>query len=79
MALKARIESPESLGRVLEQARLLRGLSQRELAHLLSTDQKYVWGLENGKSTIAIERLLRAADVLNVTLTAEVAESDDIR
>lgn len=79
MALTARIESPDSLGRVLEQARLLRGLSQRELAQLLATDQKYVWELESGKSTVAIERLLRAADILKVTLIAEVEESGDAR
>ncbi len=79
MTLKARIDSPESLGRVIEQARLLHGLSQRELARLLSTDQKYVWEIENGKTTVAIERLLRAADILNVTLIAEVDESGDAR
>ena len=72
MPLTARIESPESLGRVIEQARLLHGLSQRDLAQRLHTDQKYVWELENGKSTVAIERLLRAADLLDITLIAEV-------
>lgn len=77
MALTARIDSVQSLGRVIEQARLLRGLTQRDLARLLRTDQKYVWQLESGKSTVAIERLLHAADLLDITLTAEVAESGD--
>jgi len=74
MSLVARIDSPESLGRAIEQARLLRGLSQRELAQMLGTDQKYVWELENGKSTVAIRRLLRASDILGVTLLAELDE-----
>ncbi len=72
MALRARIDSPQALGRVLEQARLLRGMSQRDVARALDTNQKYVWELEEGKSTRAIERLLRAADLLGVTLVAEV-------
>ncbi|MFE4469881.1 helix-turn-helix domain-containing protein [Leifsonia sp. NPDC056824] len=79
MALTARIDSPESLGRVIAQARLLHGLSQRDLAQRLDTDQKYVWGLENGKSTVAIERLLRAADLLGITLIAEVDGRGDSR
>jgi ribosome-binding protein aMBF1 (putative translation factor) len=76
MVFTTRIESPETLGRVIEQARLLRGLTQRDLAQLLATDQKYVWELESGKSTVAIERLLHAIDILNVTLLAEVPERE---
>lgn len=76
MPLAARIDSAASLGRVLEQARLLKGLTQRDVARMIETDQKYVWQLENGKSTVAIERLLQAADLLGVTLTATVEEND---
>lgn len=74
MALRARIDSPEALGRVIEQARLLHGLTQRDLARAVGTDQKYVWTLEAGKSTVAIERLFDVAAALGITLTAEVAE-----
>lgn len=70
--MKARIDSPEALGRVLEQARLLRGMTQRDLAKVLATDQKYVWQLEAGKTTVAIERLLHAADALGIRLVAEI-------
>ena len=76
MALKARIDSPQALGRVLEQARLLNGMTQRDVARALDTDQKYVWELEAGKATVAIQRLLRAANLLGVRLVAEVDEPD---
>ena len=49
MAYTGKVTSAESLGRILQQARLLSGLSQRELARRLGTTQKYIWELEAGK------------------------------
>lgn len=79
MVLRARIDSPQSLGRAIEQARLLRGLTQRDVATELGTTQKYVWSLEEGKSTVAIERLFDVAALLGIALTAEIAEQEDRR
>ena len=50
MAYTGKVTSAESLGRILQQARLLSGLSQRELARRLGTSQKYVWELEAGQA-----------------------------
>jgi transcriptional regulator with XRE-family HTH domain len=54
MAYTGKVTSAESLGRILQQARLLSGLSQRELARRLGTTQKYVWELEAGKPSIVM-------------------------
>jgi HTH-type transcriptional regulator/antitoxin HipB len=77
MAFKATITNQESLGRVLAQARLIAGLSQRDLAAKLGTTQRYIWELESGKDSALIERLLRALDVTGATMTIEIPEDDD--
>ena len=48
MEFTGKVISAESLGRILQQARLLRGLSQRELAERLGTTQRYIWEIEAG-------------------------------
>ena len=50
MSYTGKVTSAESLGRILQQARLLSGLSQRELANRLGTTQKYIWELEAGQT-----------------------------
>lgn len=77
MALRAKITSQDSLGRVIAQARLLAGLSQRELADQLGTSQRYIWELESGKDSALIERLLRALRATGATMTIEIPEDGD--
>ena len=57
MAARGEVKGPEGLGRMLQQGRLVSGLTQRDLAERLDTDQKYIWGLESGKNTIVLERI----------------------
>ena len=77
MALKAKITSQDSLGRVIAQARLLAGLSQRDLAEKLGTTQRYIWELESGKDSALIERLLGALRATGATMTIEIPEPED--
>ena len=72
MAYRGQVTSPESLGRILQQARLLAGLSQRELARRLGTTQKYVWELESGKPSIVMDRLFAAMRETGMELTATI-------
>jgi HTH-type transcriptional regulator / antitoxin HipB len=67
-----KVTSPESLGRILQQARLLARLSQRELAKRLGTTQKYVWELESGKPSIVMDRLFAAMRETGMELTATI-------
>lgn len=74
MEFTGQVTGPESLGRILQQARLLSGLSQRELAQRLGTTQKYVWELEAGKPSILMERLFAAMRETGMQLTATIRE-----
>jgi HTH-type transcriptional regulator/antitoxin HipB len=72
MEYTGRVANAESLGRILQQARLLAGLSQRELAQRLGTTQKYVWELESGKPSILMDRLFAAMRETGMELTATI-------
>jgi HTH-type transcriptional regulator / antitoxin HipB len=77
MAYTGKVTSAESLGRILQQARLLSGLSQRELARRLGTTQKYVWELEAGKPSILMDRLFAAMRETGMELTATITPRDE--
>jgi transcriptional regulator with XRE-family HTH domain len=77
MSYTGKVASAESLGRILQQARLLSGLSQRELARRLGTTQKYIWELEAGKQSIAIERLFAAMRETGMELNAVITPKVD--
>lgn len=72
MEYKGDIAGPESLGRMLQQARLLSGLSQRELASQLGTSQRYIWEMEAGKPSIFTERLFAMMRATGMTLSATI-------
>jgi transcriptional regulator with XRE-family HTH domain len=67
-----KVTSPASLGRILQQARLVHGLSQRELADRLGTTQRYIWEIEAGKPSIFMERLFAMMRATGVDLSATI-------
>lgn len=77
MAYTGRVTNAESLGRILQQARLLSGLSQRELARQLGTSQRYIWEIEAGKPSILLDRLFAIMRQTGVSLTATIDPEDD--
>jgi acyl transferase domain-containing protein len=77
VAYTGKVTSAESLGRILAQARLLAGLSQRELARRLGTTQKYIWELEAGKPSIVMDRLFAAMRETGMELTATITPRSD--
>ncbi|MER7557814.1 helix-turn-helix transcriptional regulator [Nocardioides sp. NPDC126508] len=78
MSYTGKITSPESLGRILQQARLLNGWSQRELAERIGTTQRYIWEIEAGKPSIFVERLFALMRETGTELTATIdARNDD--
>lgn len=60
------------LGLLLQQGRLVAGLTQRELAARLGTSQSYIWDLENGKDTKALERLFEYIAATNMKMELSV-------
>ena len=76
MSYTGRVTSPESLGRILQQARLLGGMSQRELAERLGTTQRYIWEIEAGKPSIFMDRLFAMMRETGMELTATIETKD---
>ncbi|MFD3507458.1 helix-turn-helix domain-containing protein [Nocardia sp. NPDC058666] len=77
MAYQGKVTSAESLGRILQQARLLNGLSQRELAQRLGTTQRYIWEIEAGKPSIYTDRLFAMMRETGMHLTATIDPKND--
>lgn len=73
MSYTGKVTGPESLGRILQQARLLNGLSQRELAERLGTSQRYIWEIEAGKPSILMERLFAFMRETGTELSATIS------
>lgn len=73
----AAIRDVETLGLVLREARMNRGLTQRDLARALGVHQSYVAELEAGKSVKALERLLDFLGEVGLALHAESTDRDD--
>ena len=77
MTARGEVRSAEALGRMLQQGRLVSGLTQRELADRLGTDQKYIWALESGKNTIILERIFAIMRETGVRMYMEIDDSLD--
>jgi HTH-type transcriptional regulator/antitoxin HipB len=75
--LRGEMDSAEAMGRMLQQGRLLRGLTQRELADELGISQRYVYEIESGKPTIFAQRLFQMMRATGVRFFAEIAEPED--
>ena len=62
---------------MLQQGRFVSGLTQRELAARLEADQKHIWGLENGKNTIVLERIFSIMRETGMRIYMEVPDGRD--
>lgn len=71
MARSAAIVDVETLGLVLREARLKRGLTQQQIADSLNVHQSYVVELEAGKAVKALDRLLEFTQLVGLTLRAD--------
>jgi HTH-type transcriptional regulator/antitoxin HipB len=75
--MRGRVTSAEALGRMVQQGRQQREMTQRELAEHLGISQRYVWEIESGKPTKYTERLFETLRVTGVQLWAEIPEPTD--
>jgi len=78
MRVKTKIANPRALGAVLQQGRMLQGLSQRELAKQLGIGQKWIWEMEQGKPGLFTSRLFALLQATNVELHAELDAPTDV-
>ncbi|WP_316245928.1 helix-turn-helix transcriptional regulator [Arthrobacter echini] len=77
MTLRGQVRNAEALGRMLQQGRMLHGMSQRQLAEQLGIGQKWVWEMEQGKPGLLTERLFEMLRATGVRLYAEVDEPEE--
>lgn len=56
----------EELGRAIKKARMVRGLTQQELALRTNTSVKFISNVENGKDTAHIGKVLLLVRVLDM-------------
>jgi transcriptional regulator with XRE-family HTH domain len=73
------VRKPRDIGDAIRAVREARGLSQEEVAAANFYDRYYLNGLEAGRSTMYITRLLRTLKSLGITLsvTFDTAASDE--
>ena len=77
MAVRGQVRNAEALGRMLQQGRMLRGMSQRQLADQLGIGQKWVWEMEQGKPGLLTDRLFEMLRATGVRLYAEIDDAID--
>jgi len=61
--------SPKQLGVAIQQQRLMRGMSQSELARLVGTSQKTISKIENGNPATKIETVFALMAALDMQMT----------
>ncbi|MCJ7827001.1 MAG: helix-turn-helix domain-containing protein [Demequinaceae bacterium] len=76
MTVKGDLQNPQALGRAIQQARALRGMSQRDLAAQLGISQRWLWELEQGKPGIFTDRLFEVLRAVQARLTIEIDEPE---
>ncbi len=73
---RGEVRTADGLGRMLQQGRLVRGMSQRALAEELGIGQKWIWEMESGKPGLFTERLFQMLRATGVHLYAELDVPD---
>lgn len=63
------VRKPRDIGDAIRATREARGISQEELARANAYDRFYLNGLEAGRTTMYITRLLRTLKSLGITLS----------
>jgi transcriptional regulator with XRE-family HTH domain len=63
------VRKPRDIGDAIRAVREARGISQEELARANAYDRFYLNGLEAGRSTMYVTRLLRTLKSLGITLS----------
>lgn len=76
MKTKGRIESAEVFGKIIKDCRKRQKITQSQLAAVSATGVRFISDLENGKPSIQLDKALKAASMLGLSLV--VAEPEPI-
>ena len=76
MRYQAKLKATADFGLALQQARMAKGLSQKEVADILNVGQSTVSDLESGKATIYLSRILEMSKAIGLELSASWEDED---
>lgn len=65
------IKSCQDLGNLVREARKSQNLTQKQLAALCGSGERFIVDLEKGKPTCAIDKALEVAYMLGINLTTK--------
>lgn len=68
MYLKEEVEFLEQFGKQVKKQRILKGMSQTDLAIESGIDRSYIGGIENGGRNITVLKAKQIADYLEIDL-----------
>ena len=71
MRYTSKVKNPTQLGLVLQQARLAKQFSQRDLAAELGVSQRWISEMEQGKPGLLMSRLFSMFEAVGIDLYAE--------
>jgi len=63
-----KIDDAQAFGRLIKQYRRRQGISQSQLAAVANTGLRFISDLENGKPTVQLDKALKIAFLLGITL-----------
>jgi len=71
-----KINDAQTFGKVVKQYRKRQRLSQAELAAIAHTGLRFISNLENGKPTVQLDKALKVASLLGITLETPDVDVD---
>ena len=74
-----RIRTPVDFGALIRDRRLALGLDQKTLADKVGVSRQWIVEIEKGKPRAEIALVLRAIDVLGISLTANAPQKENSR
>ncbi|WP_293409962.1 helix-turn-helix transcriptional regulator [Neorhizobium sp. SHOUNA12A] len=70
------MNTPEDLGRMVRHAREERRLTQQAFADLAGVGRRFISELENGKTTLEFDKVLKVARAAGISCSRETADAD---
>jgi transcriptional regulator with XRE-family HTH domain len=68
------VKNPKELGSVIQDARISKGLAQKDTAEAIAVNRQYIVGIESGTKNLYGTRLFRLIRSLGLTVTVSWGE-----
>ena len=71
------IKNKNALGKLIRNTRLIKGLTSTQLANRSNMKQPVISEIENGKSNVKIETIVRVAEALGLALEIDFTDGSE--